>query len=631
MVMLVVSISVYAVDTFTAINLLVFDKWAGQIKPEIPLNISRWIFAGCIILSFVLLVYRWMRAIRVMRQGGVAKSYLDPLAVRIQSIRWGKGKGYKRFLVFAELTKSRKGADYVALFAYFSFEAWLRIVFAEGPRQVVNAITLYSVLRLKLVPEGEHAPSDGHSAVVQFFVNVGILADSNHLQAVILFGMLWTLVIWVISAISLLLSVILYLVFLWHHIPTNDGGLTGYCRNKINRRMERVVRSKVDKALKKENAIRAREEARAAREGMEMKKQPTLPNLGDGSSLPPLSRQTTMTTLPEYTSRPATSRDSNDALPTLPTLPDIAPRPTMPSRTVTHGSAASWSSYKSDAPLMGNAGDMGFSPDRAGTPGADNNGGWYGRPPANRSVSNLAQPPPRSFSPALPRPGTAQGDRNGPGSYQMDPLPRPGTSMSNNSRLRHPSDSSNSLPYPDDRSSTPSNQPPLRSGPVFDNSFDSNGRRTPAAAIGPTFPRITEEGGRSSPLPDFRSQTPSQGYPERSFTPNGMPATRGMTPPERSFTSTGVAPTRRLTPPEGPTLPRLQTSTSAGYIPYSAERSMTPASASIPPGPTIRSVTDPTRSYTPYGQQSGLPSGPRDRPPPQRQGSRGFDDILDHY
>jgi hypothetical protein len=74
-------------------------------------------------LSFVLLFYRWMHAIRVMRAAGVAQSYLDPLAVRIQSIRMGKeGRGWKRFLVFAELTKSKKGADYVALFAYFSFE-----------------------------------------------------------------------------------------------------------------------------------------------------------------------------------------------------------------------------------------------------------------------------------------------------------------------------------------------------------------------------------------------------------------------------------------------------------------------------------------------------------------------------
>lgn len=57
-----------------------------------------------------------------MKQGGVAQSYLDPLAVRVQSVRMGEGRGWKRFLVFAELTTSKKGADYVALFTYFSFE-----------------------------------------------------------------------------------------------------------------------------------------------------------------------------------------------------------------------------------------------------------------------------------------------------------------------------------------------------------------------------------------------------------------------------------------------------------------------------------------------------------------------------
>lgn len=119
---LFVSVAVYAVDTFTAVNLLIFSRWSSQIKPKIPFNISRWIFAGCIIASFVLLAFRWIRTIRVMRSGSIAESYLDPLAVRVQSIRVGKSQGYRRFLVFAELTKSKKGADYVALFAYFSFE-----------------------------------------------------------------------------------------------------------------------------------------------------------------------------------------------------------------------------------------------------------------------------------------------------------------------------------------------------------------------------------------------------------------------------------------------------------------------------------------------------------------------------
>lgn len=58
-----------------------------------------------------------------MRGGVVAASYLDPLAVRLQSIRMGaNGRGWRRFLVFAALTKGRKGAEYVALFTYFEFE-----------------------------------------------------------------------------------------------------------------------------------------------------------------------------------------------------------------------------------------------------------------------------------------------------------------------------------------------------------------------------------------------------------------------------------------------------------------------------------------------------------------------------
>ena len=113
----------YGVDTFTAVNLLAFSRWASQIKPEIPFNISKWIFAGCILFSFVLLIFRWIRAVRVIKSGGIAQSYLDPIAVRVQSTRMGKnGRGWRRFLVFAALTKSKKGADYIALFAYFSFE-----------------------------------------------------------------------------------------------------------------------------------------------------------------------------------------------------------------------------------------------------------------------------------------------------------------------------------------------------------------------------------------------------------------------------------------------------------------------------------------------------------------------------
>lgn len=115
--------AVYAADTFTAVNLLAFNRWSSQVQPAIPFDVSKWIFAICIIISWVLCGFEWLRAIRIMRRGGIAESYLDPLAVILQSIRVSsRGRGWRRFLVFAELTKSKKGTDYIALFVYFQFK-----------------------------------------------------------------------------------------------------------------------------------------------------------------------------------------------------------------------------------------------------------------------------------------------------------------------------------------------------------------------------------------------------------------------------------------------------------------------------------------------------------------------------
>ena len=535
----------YAVDTFTAINLLVFDKWSGQVKPAIPLEISRWIFAGCIILSFVLLFYRWLRAIRVIRSGGIAQSYLDPLAVRIQSARVGKnGRGWKRFLLFADLTKSRKGADYVALFSYFSFEgivfssygcigtdlslAWLRICFAEGPRQVINAITLYSVLKLNLVPEGEHAAKDGHTPIVQFFVNIQALADKNKEQAVILFGMLFTLIVWVITAINLVVACLLYVLFLWHHVPSRDNGLSGYCRRKINERLEKIIKIRINKAMKKEDELRAKQERK------DLKKQPTLPtlphlNTSSTDKLPLISRTTTQSSLPAYASRPDTPGSLSSSPPDArrqPTLPDLdfgPRRPGLQGRNLTQASAMSTDSYGSNAPLMSAAGEMGYGPPgRAQTPMESRPDSPYGggRPPPSRSATGFSQSTQRSYTPGF-RPPTAQ-SRETPNSYAMGPIPRPGTAMSG-----PPGSLGRQTPGP----------PP--------------GRGTPGPMSNP-YGHPPPNGGRSTPMamggPPPRSGTPAGG----GYTPFNPAAGRGTSGPGQSadyFTSRPAYPPRAGTAP----------------------------------------------------------------------------------
>ncbi|OXV08073.1 hypothetical protein Egran_04164 [Elaphomyces granulatus] len=411
-ILLFISVAVYAVDTFTAINLLIFSHWAGQINPAISFNISRWIFVGCIIVSFVLLAFRWLRTIRVIKSDSVAESYLDPLTVRVQSIRFGQqGRGWKRFLVYAELTKSKKGADYVALFSYFSFEAWLRIVFADGPRQVVNAVTLYSVAKLNLIPEGGHAAPNGTSPVAQFFLNIKVLADKNIQQALVLLGMLFTLIIWVFAALCLLLSVVLYLLFLFHHIPSEDGTLKRYCRRKINTRLERIVKRKVNKALAKGLALQDRRPNQTDDLGgapRPLQKAPTLPSLeklyDDRLPNPSLSRQTTQTTLPPY-SRPGTAAP-DEKLESFhqPTLPNVGFDDKPPLMRATTQSSA----FSDSAALVGDAAIMGYSAEYPVSPIAEN-------PPFPRSHT------PGSYT-SISRPATAQG-RSTAGPPPMD---RPG-------------------------------------------------------------------------------------------------------------------------------------------------------------------------------------------------------------
>lgn len=358
--MALVGIAVYVVDTFTAVQLLAYNNWSSQVQPALAFEYSKWIFAGCILLSWVLCFYEWFRALRVIKRGGVAESFLDPLAVTLQSIR---PLGFKRFLVFSALTKSKKGADYVALFVYFSFKTAIRVILAEGPRQGINAMTLWAVLQSDIAVK---ATTD-HSSFEQFFLNIGALAEEQPLQATIYFAMLFTLVIWAFSALSLIISVMLYLGFLWHYIPASDGRLSVYCRRKVDRRLAKVVEHKVKAAIEEEErqAKKAEWKAELKRQKtgelplpahMKLVRKPTLPELGKTPEMPsdekfPLARQDTTSstnTLPLYT------RDPIQRQPTLPQLNEQ--RPVVPARSNTQASA--WSnapSYSSHAPLVANA------------------------------------------------------------------------------------------------------------------------------------------------------------------------------------------------------------------------------------------------------------------------------------
>lgn len=242
---LIISLAVYASDIYTAIVLLAFDRWSTSIKPYVPFRISRWIFGGCIILSFILLIYEYVVAYTIIKGKNVSLTYTNPVARNLYSIY-----GYKYFCLFAKITKSKNKVEYIALFVFFTFKGWLRLIFADSPRQVLNALTLYSVLKID---------SD-------FVDTVKDLATKSFTEAAVVSVMAFSLFIWVIN-VSQFIIALLCACPLYVHIDKSEcTGLEEYCCTRINKRIAKLVAKHHKKGLKDLKEANKR-----------LPKQPTLP------------------------------------------------------------------------------------------------------------------------------------------------------------------------------------------------------------------------------------------------------------------------------------------------------------------------------------------------------------------
>ncbi|KAI4721468.1 hypothetical protein E4T48_02307 [Aureobasidium sp. EXF-10727] len=618
-VMALVAVAVYGADTFTAVNLLAYDKWSSQIEPSIPLKYSKWIFAACIMFSWVLCIFEWVRAIRVIRRGSVAESYMDSVAVTLQSMR---PNGWKRFLVFAELTKSKKGVDYVALFVYFAFKGAVRIIFAEGPRQVVNAITLYSFMQSDLIPMGDHAATANHSSFEQFWINVETLAESNREQAVVLFTMLFTLVIWVISALCLIIAVLLYLVFLWHYIPQSDGRLSNYCRRKIDHRLEKVVGQKVKQALEEQEKKQAQIEAKAAKKAkqlpsrVQVNRKPTLPQVGahtpdldsksdfglprqdteDRPALPPLRTFTEPALHREQTPLGTNRMELPTRTHTAPPMamhrkppafePNSNSRPSIPYRSDTETSLASNATYASDASLLGNANDMGYS----------DSVDYYPTQPRStfdRSASYASRPMPPSFD-----------HQSG---YVNQPYPGRSATVGPQQPQRWGYDDLDEQPgYERDTTSKPMDYPPTRF-------------MTPYSQTMPTHQGTMEYDDLGSTI---SSQQRPQHNLQRPFTPltginNGLSFASRHTP-EPENQSFEMQPRTAVMPEP---FERSASAASGGYVAFNPSFTLAAAAPSFTP--PDRSTTSPPEIARPL-----LAAGPQRSAtaPPE-----AYDGLIDEY
>ncbi|GAV50771.1 hypothetical protein ZYGR_0Z01940 [Zygosaccharomyces rouxii] len=198
----------FASDIYTCIKLLAFNSWSNNIiQPYLPFRISKWLFSSCILASVILLIWEFIRGIRIYRTRNISLTYVNNFSRTAYSMF-----DYSKYCIYFKITPKGKFQK-SAFFTFFELKDSLRLLFADTPRQVINGLTLWSVL----ITVNNENSNIAHGHLESFnglITKLKTIAKTNHEEAVILSFMLFSFAIWAIFitklAIAMIMSVYVY-------------------------------------------------------------------------------------------------------------------------------------------------------------------------------------------------------------------------------------------------------------------------------------------------------------------------------------------------------------------------------------------------------------------------------------
>ncbi|ORX35903.1 hypothetical protein BD324DRAFT_581368 [Kockovaella imperatae] len=240
-ILILKNIAVYGLDIFTATTMIVSDHWTNAIQSkcsetdsdcavDVQFSIAKWIFVGCIMFSFLLLGYETYKAQKVIRSRDISYAFTNLMANDYYSI-----KSYDIFCLFCHIDSSAKKTDAFAFFIYFTFKDWKRLLLADGPRQSINGLILFSF------------------ALASHFQtsNLSEYYDGSPITAMLLLAMIATVLIFLGSLILLIVAAILYVPFLCYI----QGNLKEYVCHKVDKRISELIKRKQRDRIRKVAAI----------------------------------------------------------------------------------------------------------------------------------------------------------------------------------------------------------------------------------------------------------------------------------------------------------------------------------------------------------------------------------------
>ncbi|WRT64524.1 uncharacterized protein IL334_001456 [Kwoniella shivajii] len=270
-IFLLKSIAVYGLDIFTATTFILSDHWTNSISQRcgdncavnVQFKIAKWVFVGCIIFSFLLLGYETWKAKQVVDSRDISYAFTNLIANDYYSFR-----SYDNFCLFCHIEGSTKKKDDFAFFIFFTFKGWKRLLLADGPRQSINALVLYSF-----------AYANGFQTS-----DIPAYWDNSAVTAMLLFSMIATVLIFAGSLLLLIVAAVFYVPLLCYI----RGNLKEYVCHKVDKRISELIKKKQRQRIARNAALEKKIAQGGAVGGIKNSKgammdgampQPTLPQI----------------------------------------------------------------------------------------------------------------------------------------------------------------------------------------------------------------------------------------------------------------------------------------------------------------------------------------------------------------
>ncbi|RUS25860.1 hypothetical protein BC938DRAFT_471545 [Jimgerdemannia flammicorona] len=246
-----------------------------SIAPKIPLEVAKWIFLGCILMSFLLLFLDIRKSRLIIESRDISYACTSVIASRYYTLR-----SYSHYCFFAQINDSKKTTDEIAFFVFFTLKethgyflpplllpvGWKRLLLAEAPRQVVNGVTLWAIAE-KVFAKGIDS--------VSMKTGIDSLGSTN-MQKVMTGTMAFSFFIFFISFMMVCIASIMYIPLLCHIM----GNLKEYCCHKIDKRIAELLKKQARKRVAQARKAEIMAQKGAAGRNIPMQTiQPTLPNV----------------------------------------------------------------------------------------------------------------------------------------------------------------------------------------------------------------------------------------------------------------------------------------------------------------------------------------------------------------